>query len=121
NTQYTLTVTANAQHPCPGNKDSSWVYVGATGIGEIENGKGFSISPNPFKKGFQINLQGTSTQANTLSLFNILGQKVYEAKGTIKQLNENTNNIGKQLNSGTYFIELKSDNGHVFRKEIVKW
>ena len=121
NTQYILTVTANGQHPCPGNKDSSWVYVGATGIGDIENGKGFSISPNPFRKGFQIDLQEQFQQTYTLSLFNILGQKVYSAHGTVRHLNGGVNNIGKRLNPGTYFIELKSDSGHIFRKEMVKW
>lgn len=54
-------------------------------------------------------------------IVNVLGQKVYGANGTLKKINHRIENIGKQLNSGTYFIELKGKDGAAFHKEIVKW
>src|SRR5690606_26538534 len=93
NTLYTLTVTPNAQHPCLGSKDSTWVYVGNTGIGETANGRTFAVVPNPFHDNFQIQLSAQKGETFRLAIYNILGQKVYEDKGTLPDINKGLLNI----------------------------
>lgn len=127
---FTAFSMGTAEHYVPyfGLKTVDWNTVtgykpggNTTGITATLNADKTTVSPNPFHNGFQINLQEPSRQAYTLSLFNILGQKVYETKGDIEILNRGIKNVGNNLNTGTYFLQLKSENDKVFRKEIVKW
>lgn len=119
-TLYTLTVTPDGQHPCPGNQDSSWVYVGNTSIGEIVEEKGFSISPNPFHEGFHLNIKEAGNKKYQLTLTNILGQKVYAATGSLEEINKKVKSIGKQLSPGTYMVTLKGNDALIYQEKVVK-
>lgn len=92
-----------------------------TGIAENINEGTFSIFPNPFGTGFQIKATANTNQHFQIAVFNILGQKVYQAKGNLDKINNGLQSIGKTLHSGTYFLELKGAEGSTFRKEAVKW
>jgi len=91
-----------------------------SGIAEAIQQNAFSVSPNPFRSGFRIDATAASQDLN-ITIFNILGQKIYQDKGTQDKINKGLQSIGQNLNAGTYFVELKGKDSGAFRKEVVKW
>lgn len=92
-----------------------------TGIPGILNQDVFSVYPNPFNSGFSVTIATAMNQDVKVTVFNILGQKVYQVQGSLQKINKGLQSFGKDLNSGTYFIELKGHDGPAFRKEMIKW
>lgn len=91
-----------------------------TGISGTIQQSAFSVSPNPFRSGFHIDATAANQDLD-ITVFNILGQKVYQDKGTLDKINRGLQSIGQKLDAGTYFIELKNLDGNTFRKEVIKW
>lgn len=123
NTQYVLTATPDALHPCPGSKDSTWVYVGNAGIQPTGgNNTDLKIYPNPFQDGFKLTVDPVAMHRQyKLKVYDLLGKKIFEASGKLKEINQGLKSIGKQLSVGAYLIELKSEQGQeVYRGKVEK-
>ena len=110
-----------------GLKTASWTsntgYRPApTSITETIQESAFSLSPSPFRSGFHIDATtAVANQGLDITIFNILGQKVYQDKGRLDKINKGLQSIGQNLNAGTYFVELKGKDDGAFRKEVIKW
>jgi Secretion system C-terminal sorting domain len=77
----------------------------ATNVFVDANGVSMSIYPNPFSNNFKINFESLSSDKVTVSLYDITGRMV-EAKN-IEYLNINNQEIGSDLNSGVYIVNIK--------------
>jgi Secretion system C-terminal sorting domain len=64
-----------------------------------------SVYPNPFSNNFKINFESLSTDKVILSLYDITGRMV-DSKN-IEYLNINNQEIGSNLNSGVYIVNIK--------------
>ncbi len=71
-------------------------------------------SPNPFNAGTMIEFDLENMSTVTLSIYNMLGQKVYESAPTLKPVGRNAilwngrNNDGGKVSSGAYFYRVKA-------------
>lgn len=124
-TSFIQTPSPNSLLLIMGLKTAAWTsntgYRPApTGISETIQQSAFSVSPNPFRSGFHIDATAANQDLD-ISVFNILGQKVYQDKGTLAKINRGLQSIGQNLDAGTYFMELKNLDGNTFRKEVIKW
>ena len=71
-----------------------------------------SIFPNPVSNQFQVN-----SKVSNLSVFDILGKKVLEFKGSFE---ENHSFSIENLNSGIYIVNIKNDKGTISKKILKK-
>jgi len=112
-------------HLCPGNykivvtdasgcKDSVSITA-ITGIDEISSlNDQVQLYPNPFSQ--SINVDITTQQDVLATMFNMLGENVGEWK-----MNEGHNSINtEQYPSGIYLLQLKTVNGLLLNKKIIK-
>ena len=83
------------------------------GVDEIENN--ISIYPNPVDNTLFIN---GIENINEISIYNVLGVKVYDAQLTIN--NEQLTVDVSDLNSGIYFMNASTGNGNIIKKFIKK-
>ncbi|MFC4633700.1 S8 family serine peptidase [Dokdonia ponticola] len=72
----------------------------------------FSIFPNPVTRG-QLNVQVTGADAQTLTIYNMLGQVVHKGAFT------NTVNVSR-LNAGVYVLEIEVDGNTMIKRFIKK-
>jgi len=72
------------------------------------NQNDFTLIPNPNTGSFEINFNSKSTQANKISIFNSVGQLVYE-KAEIKESGIMKIDLG--LNDGIYFLVIETNKG----------
>lgn len=92
-----------------------WGYP--TAVEEIKN-SGLLIYPNPTNDILNIDLTTFSSKL-TISIFNIVGQKVYSKTETNCQKNVQISLLN--LNDGAYFVKIESDNKPaVFQKIILR-
>lgn len=77
----------------------------ATNVFVDANGVSMSIYPNPFSNNFKINFESLSSDKVIVSLYDITGRMV-ESKN-IEYLNINNQEIGSDLNSGVYIVNIK--------------
>jgi hypothetical protein len=117
----------------PGGSDSTYVmFLGAynqdygvylscvtvtatlTGINEVTNTNKLNIYPNPARNMVYVQLNG-SDKAKTLSLYSMLGQKVWEGNGT----GVNTEEIPvSNLPQGIYFVQTQLQDGTILTGKI---
>lgn len=91
---------------------ATWTCVSTTGINEQNNNSSISIYPNPSNGEFAIyGLQS----ASELSIYDVLGQKVFSKIVNGKQ--ETVNMSG--ASSGIYFYKLKNENGTAASGKLV--
>ncbi|MES2139594.1 MAG: T9SS type A sorting domain-containing protein [Bacteroidota bacterium] len=84
----------------------------------------FSIFPNPFSEKITISIGSKEADNYTLTIYNELGQKIFLKKGISSPGTAHDLTIDESVfknNSGIFIIELSLENGHVLRKEIVKY
>ncbi|HEY6162228.1 MAG TPA: SBBP repeat-containing protein, partial [Bacteroidia bacterium] len=95
------------------NADSSLITVGlCTGTGQVtDNSEQLFLYPNPFSNTFVIVTQG---ECQVMTLFNVLGEDL--GRWILKQ-GENSIDL-HQLETGIYFIEVRSGNQMITRKII---
>ncbi len=86
-----------------------WDY---TGINDTETAE-FEIYPNPVQA--NLNIKFNMDEAAQLSIFNIVGQTVYQ-----QEIGANTQIDMSSFESGVYFINLKAESKSVTRKIIVE-
>ena len=90
--------------------DVSLFLTSSLGVGRFSNAENMELYPNPVKDVLTIQ---TSSSIKKMEVFNMLGQKV--------MTKEQTNFINvKELNSGTYILNVVSNNGVVSTKRFIK-
>lgn len=79
----------------------------------------FEVYPNPAKDNFEISLSFLEKQAVNISLFNALGQKVYQKQhGLVLNIKESVNI--KELSKGVYVLRLETVKGSTSKKVFVQ-
>ena len=86
-----------------------WDY---TGINDAETAE-FEIYPNPVQA--NLNIKFNMDEAAQLSIFNIVGQTVYQ-----QEIGANTQIDMSSFKSGVYFINLKAESKSVTRRIVVE-
>ena len=81
--------------------------------GEIE----LSLSPNPFRNAFQINLNLESQEDYILTIYGISGNLVKQLN--LSSLEQQTINM-EELESGPYFVKITTSGGLNFVRKVVK-
>jgi hypothetical protein len=96
------------------NVDPWEVIVGLwVGIDEVESAGYYMIYPNPAKTVVNIN---SSTELRTVTIFNQVGQVVYNQDVQGNAIQVNTSDLQK----GIYFVKLNSVAGEVTQKLIIQ-
>ncbi len=90
----------------------------ATGIGEVNNEFPFSVYPNPGSGIININMNALLEKNNMISVFNMLGSKVFEKK--IIAGNKRIQLNLSHFDNGVYSLNLKSDSENRTVKLIIK-
>jgi len=87
-------------------------------VNEIsESNSLFSVYPNPASEFLNISLQKFSSKENySLSLFNDIGQQVYETKKVREKMQLDVN----EYPAGIYLLQLKIDNGSICKKVMIR-
>lgn len=85
---------------------------------EIENILDFTIFPNPNEGNFVVQFNQTHFSNPTFSLYNSMGQIIFEKSYSFKkqidfQVNRN------ELEKGIYYLNVRSDNGYLSKKLVV--
>ena len=90
----------------------------STGINAQSAAQGINIYPNPSADGkFLVDIKKDEHSVQKLSVYDVLGNKVFEIKDNIPSgtYDMNLNN----LSSGTYLVEIVKDNTTLFNKIII--
>src|SRR5690606_34781195 len=97
------------------------INIDPTGIDDLNTKGELQVYPNPFSTGFTINVPDEKKEAiYDLQLLNLLGQVIYQAAGSVEDLNTGLSSIGGSVPSGSYWLLLS--NGDVtYRKQVVRW
>jgi hypothetical protein len=77
----------------------------------------FSVSPNPFKKQFIININSQKEQVSRILLFSTTGQMVYKKDFNLSEGN-NSLLIKPEISNGVYLLHYISNNETVIKKII---
>jgi len=97
-----------------------WVCNCFVGINEVNKDKNFIIYPNPVTHFIQIKNTNQNQQIQFVKIYNLLGSNVLEQKFEAIQNQELKLSV-EELNSGIYFLEIKTESGITHKKiEIVK-
>jgi hypothetical protein len=89
------------------------------GINEVKKNNLFAIYPNPTKNSFTITAaQSLSNKVSQLTIIDQLGKIIYAEKDIL--LNANKTIDGANLQSGVYFIEIKSEEGKAVQRLIIE-
>ncbi len=101
------------------NSSRSNVYrVGIGGVNEINNTINISVSPNPNNGSFTIQMDNGQLSINNyqLSIYTLLGEKVYEKLSIINSpLSINLS----EAKNGIYFLQLKTSEGIATKKIVI--
>jgi hypothetical protein len=95
--------------------------ISFSGIKEYSNISSVSAYPNPFKGTTTIEVSLDKASDISLSVSNMVGQKVYESdKGSVSAGTHTYTFDGSKLQSGIYFYTIKSGNNTVTNKMIIE-
>ena len=78
-----------------------------------------SVTPNPFKSGFNLAISSPKDAKAQVIIYNALGMKVQQKAGLL--ISKGTNNIqmeGSNLSSGIYMVEIFVDNVKTVKKVV---
>ena len=93
-------------------KSSVTVHLQITCRNEnFSNENYFSFSPNPFTTSLTVDLKSVSD----ISVYDLLGRKLIEMKNASSIIH-----LGEKLSAGMYLLEVKTKDGEVIEKKIVK-
>ena len=116
------TYTDTVVYPSVGNSGrlivwelSSSPFVGLEHFTSSQND--FTLFPNPNSGSFKINFTSNSAKVNKISIYNSIGQIVYEKKG---QMVSGNMKVETDLNNGIYIIGIETQNGVKFSRVIIK-
>ncbi|WP_294825169.1 T9SS type A sorting domain-containing protein [uncultured Flavobacterium sp.] len=90
----------------------------AMGTGET-NTDSFSIFPNPVKSGNLFINTTSAVDSASVEIFNTLGQKVLESKGSFAGNNQMAVKVDT-LQAGAYIVKVKSGTGTVYSAKFIK-
>jgi hypothetical protein len=113
--KYTLTGTADADGSGTNDTDSitqTFKVVTTLGVNQLKKST-FSFYPNPTTSVINISSEQDIT---TISLFNLIGQKVISKSVNAKQYTINVENLAK----GTYLMKVVSGNAAEFEKVVIQ-
>ncbi|MBN3034729.1 MAG: T9SS type A sorting domain-containing protein [Bacteroidales bacterium] len=114
-----LTLSATAFAPCTDITDELTLTVkDCSGWGEITSADGFGIYPNPTNGAFTIRLNVESNQVS-MTLFNSLGEKVYENR-EMNVAGETSIPLDLDLENGIYYLRIEGDDFVSMQKLIVR-
>ena len=101
--------------------DTSNIITSDMGIKEISNISNISAYPNPFHGNTNISLSLVRASEVTITISNMLGQKVYETNKGLVNAGTYTYTIeGNMLQSGVYYFTVKAGSSSVTNKMIVE-
>ncbi len=86
----------------------------STSTHENERQQNIKIYPNPLANGQNITIE-TSELIENLSIFSVLGQKLYSEKENSQKISLNV-----ELNKGIYLFEIQTNKGKTVKKVIIK-
>jgi type IX secretion system substrate protein len=98
-------------------KDKAAITTGIAN--QSQHNELLTIYPNPSNGMFTLELSGVAKDAKTLniSLYNMLGEKVLE----ITNVSPSSQSMDvSALSNGTYFVKVRSDNGHYTKKIMIQ-
>lgn len=101
--------------------DQTTVTASATAsVNDINANNYFKIYPNPTEADGVINIEPkvANLEELSLSIFDLMGKKVYEAKSTNSPITISINTGGK-LNSGIYILEIETSKGEMYSKIVI--
>ena len=116
--EYTVTLTAT--NGCGPSAITQTIAVIITGVDEIPGIADFNIFPNPNSGRFTLMLSGEAVDELKASFTNLLGQVILQ-----DELDFRTGQLTKEfvfddLAAGIYIFQLKSGNGSLYKKIMVK-
>jgi PKD repeat protein len=115
------TDTCNAKGGTPVSRSNNFNTRNASGLGiKTLKGKEMSVRiyPNPNKGDFYLRIEGENPGKMNISVYNILGKKVYSAKQDFTNGKPVRISTG-DLPAGVYFIDLSNDSQSVYRSRII--
>jgi len=89
-----------------------------TNIINLEHLTNFDIYPNPSDGEFAIDVQFSITQEADITIFNTLGQRIYQSTDQQSHFVEAVNI--RHAAAGTYFVRLQTEKGQAVRKIVLK-
>lgn len=92
--------------------------AGATGIKTLSKANAMlNIYPNPTSGEFVLELTGSDLKENTVFIYNMMGQKVFEQQ----MLNNGKQTLDvSHLANGTYFVKVNSEAGYAHKKITIQ-
>ena len=108
---YTYTITSNCNSVESEHSEACIVFLEIAGIEETSFS--LSIYPNPVNDKLHIE---TEVEIKKVAIYNITGVMVYNEQFTINNLQLNVAN----LNSGVYFVKIRTENGEVVKRIVKK-
>jgi hypothetical protein len=113
---YSVEVTSPEN--CASSDEITINWVNCSGIEEIENNAYFDIFPNPASSLIQLKLVTSIQKTTEVEIYDLHGKKVYTTKipagQELIQLNVS------HLESGMYMCSIRTENGSVIKKIIIK-
>lgn len=111
---HTVTYTYQDANGC---ENSAVQVITVDGCASIEeNTLSFTVYPNPAKDHFFVSV---SNDLNSISIISALGQQITDL--SVEKVDANKIRINtQQLNRGTYFIKVSTDNGAFVKKLIIQ-
>ena len=110
----TYTVTITDDNNC--DEIIEVVVEGVTAAADLEIVSSFELSPNPTNGQFLLDVSLSQTSNINVSIYNILGQNVYNGSYRGNEINERLDLSNEP--TGTYYIRLYNESGQVTKKII---
>ncbi len=105
-----LEATTNAASTAP---YPAKTYTNTLAISQQQLLDGFSLYPNPVRGGL-LNVQSPSNTVKNISIFDVIGQQVYQRNTTKTEINISN------LKAGLYFVKVQQDGKIATRKLVVE-
>ncbi|MBN1340641.1 MAG: T9SS type A sorting domain-containing protein [Bacteroidales bacterium] len=116
----TLTLTATGNAPCGEMSDQILLDINECfGIDENEGLISFDVFPNPSDGNISISLKTTDRNVITVSVFNTVGDVLYE-KANVRTQGEYNCVLNLNADPGIYYLRITGDNLLVSKKIIVR-
>lgn len=94
------------------------LFAYPSGVNDLQVNSEFTVAPNPSNGKITLSFNSTPKDLNSISVTNMVGQKVYTANGDNQNMNYQIDLTG--VNSGIYFIHCNFAEGTVTRKVVIQ-
>ena len=101
-----------------GNSDGSFIYQTLSSADQAvtQNLKRtFTVSPNPARESFTLNIPGTINDKTVMRVSDVQGKLLIT-----QSLNSNSLKFGKELRPGAYFVQVLQNDKVIYSKKLIK-